>query len=252
MGQMFTGQDNMKIYTTDTPVGKISVMDNDIFASQLKQLGQYAEQTVIDDYLKPYIENVKTILDIGGHVGYHTLGYKKINPESTIHIFEPQIQLFNLLNKNIKDNNITKVHTYNNAVGHINTKINLGDTITDGPNANRPYEYGSSDLYNLGGVSIGFGSTEVDMICLDSLALEDVGYIKVDVEGAESLVFLGAKDLIKKYKPVICFEHNHKKLNSDFVFSIFGSSLPSPFDVLKSLGYNKFIQIPYENIIATQ
>lgn len=240
----------MKIYTCTTPVGKISTIYTDIFTTQLKQLGEYAEQSVIDTHLRQYILNSRTILDVGGHIGYHTLGYKKINPQVKIHVFEPQKQLFDLLNKNLFDNEIENVFSYNLAVGHTNLKVTLSDIITDGPNCNESFSYDSNKIYNLGGVSIGFGKTEVQMISLDSMDLENIDYIKVDVEGAESLVFLGAKNILQKYKPVICFEYNHKKLNSEFLNSIYGSELLSPFEVLKSFGYSQFKNIPYENVIA--
>lgn len=242
----------MKIYTTNTPVGKISVLENDsIFSNQLKNLGKYVEQDIIDNYLKPYVENAKTILDIGGHVGYHSLAYRKLNSEAIIHTFEPQAEIFDLLNKNLLDNNSQNIFTYNKAVGHINTQITLSDVITDGPNANKIFNYGTSEMFNLAGVSIGFGRRQIDMISLDSMNFKDVNYIKVDVEGAESLVFFGGENTIKKFKPIICFEHNHKKLDDKFVFSLYGSELPNPIEVLRSFGYTKFTKIPYENIIAT-
>lgn len=241
----------MKICTVSTPVGIVNSIDNDYFSSQLKELGMYAEQSVIDEYLMPYVKSARTILDIGGHVGYHTLAYKKINSKVKIHTFEPQKELFELLNKNITVNNINDVFTYNLAVGHVNSKITLGDTIYDGPNANIPFNYDSSDIFNLGGVSIGFGNKEIDMITLDSMNFKDVDYIKVDVEGAETLVFLGAIELISKYKPTICFEYNHKKIEPNFLEYIGKKDLESPIEVLKNIGYTTFKEIPYENILCT-
>ena len=44
------------------------------------------------------------------------------------------------------------------------------------------------------------------MKSLDSFNFQNVSLIKVDVEGAERLVFLGAKATIRKFKPAIIFE----------------------------------------------
>ena len=41
------------------------------------------------------------------------------------------------------------------------------------------------------------GSVVVKMVTVDSLNLENVDYMKIDVEGAESLVLLGAAETIK-------------------------------------------------------
>lgn len=48
----------------------------------------------------------------------------------------------------------------------------------------------------------------VNTITLDELSLPDkIDFIKIDVEGAESLVLKGAFNTIRKNKPIIVFEH---------------------------------------------
>lgn len=241
----------MKVYTTNTPVGEISSFENDSFAKQVMELGYYAEQVILDNELKPYIEKSNTILDIGGHVGYHSIGYSRINPNAVIHTFEAQSNMFSLLKRNIEANQLEdKINIYNKAMGHKLGSMNMATSITDGPNANTNIEYGTDRELNLGGVSIGIGGEEVEMVTIDSLNLDSLDYIKIDVEGAESLVFLGGEQTIKKHHPVICFEHNHKSLPLDFIQSLGFDSLPTPFELLKSWGYTKFTNIPYENVIA--
>ena len=41
---------------------------------------------------------------------------------------------------------------------------------------------------------------------IDDLNLKDIGFIKIDAEGAELKVLIGAKKLIKKYKPTLLIE----------------------------------------------
>jgi len=241
----------MKIHTKKTPIGEISSFENDSFTKQIMELGYYAEQLILDNQLKPIIENSKIIIDIGGHVGYHSIAYARINPNAKIYTFEAQLEMFNLLKNNVLVNNLDNIiTTYNKAVGHFDGKINMSTQITDGPNANTNIEYGTDKELNLGGVSIGFGGEEVEIIKLDSLEFDKIDYIKIDVEGAESLVLLGAEKTIKKDYPIICFEYNHKKLSNDFLISYGFENISSPIDILKSWGYTKFTNIPYENIIA--
>lgn len=241
----------MKIYTTKTPIGEISIYENDSFAKQVMELGYYAEQSILDNELKPIIENSNIIVDIGGHIGYHSIAYSRINQNAKIYTFEAQSNIFSLLEHNIKSNKLEdKIFIYNKAVGHFNGKVNLSTQITDGPNSNTNIEYGTDKELNLGGVSIGSNGEEVDIIKLDSLNLEKVDYIKIDVEGAESLVLLGAENTIKTNYPIICFEHNHKKLSSEYLKILGFDHLDSPIEILKSWGYTKFTNIPYENIIA--
>ena len=241
----------MKIYTTNTPIGDISSFENDSFAKQVMQLGYYAEQSILDNQLKPIIEKSNTILDIGGHVGYHSIAYSRINPNATIHTFEAQSNMFSLLKRNVEANQLVdKITVYNKAMGHKLGTMNMATSITDGPNANTNIEYGTDRELNLGGVSIGIGGEDVEMVTIDSLNLDSLDYIKIDVEGAESLVFMGGEQTIKKYHPVICFEHNHKSLPLDFIQSLGFNSLSTPFEILESWGYTKFTNIPYENVIA--
>jgi FkbM family methyltransferase len=241
----------MKIYTRQTPIGEISSFENDSFTKQIMEFGYYAEQLILDNHLKPIIENCNTVIDIGGHVGYHSIAYSRINPNIKIHTFEAQLEMFKLLKHNVETNNlIDKITVYNTAVGHFDGHINMSTQITDGPNSNTNVEYGTDKELNLGGLSIGFGGEEVKIVKIDSLQFEKIDYIKIDVEGAESLVLMGAENTIKRDYPIICFEFNHKKLSNDFLKSIGFENIPSPIDVLKSWGYTKFTNIPYENIVA--
>jgi len=242
----------MNIIRVNTPIGIINAYKNDSFAKQLEQLGMYAEQSILDKELKPIIIASEFILDIGGHVGYHSIGYSRINPNAKIITFEAQSRMFTLLDQNVKDNNLqANIIVHNKAVGHEVGQINLSTFITDGPNANTNIEYGTERELNLGGVSIGVNGELVEMITIDSLMLDKIDYIKIDVEGAESLVLLGGEQTIKKHHPVICFEYNHKRLSNEFVNSLGFLELPTPVELLKSWGYTSFIDIPYENIVAT-
>lgn len=240
----------MDIKNQNTPIGKVASFINDSFTKQITHLGYYAEQEIIDNYLKPYVEKSEIILDVGGHVGYHSIAYSRINNRSKIKTFEPQREVYNLLDLNIKQNNINNVEIYNLAVGHKNKNITLSNTITDGPNRGINFEYGGEKEFNIGGVSIGKGGDEIDMITIDSLELTSLDYIKIDVEGAESLVLMGAKETILKHKPVICFEYNHKQLSQEYLSDIGFELLPTPHDILKDYGYSIFKDIPYQNVIA--
>jgi len=54
----------------------------------------------------------------------------------------------------------------------------------------------------------------VPMRTLDSFDYTDIGFIKIDVEGYEYKVLLGAKETIKKYRPVLLVEQNRGNLNA--------------------------------------
>jgi len=59
-----------------------------------------------------------------------------------------------------------------------------------------------------------WGPVTVPMRTLDSFDYTDIGFIKIDVEGYEYKVLLGAKETIKKYRPVLLVEQNRGNLNA--------------------------------------
>ena len=107
-----------------------------------------------------------------------------------------------------------------------------------------------------GGVQIGQGGETVEMVTLDAFSFSNVSLMKVDVEGAERLVFWGAREMLRRNKPSIIVELTGDPLFSDRVeshcnltneqkqFSILG--------FLKSIGYNRIVLLPplYENVLV--
>lgn len=236
--------------TFDTKIGKITCYNNDhYFYNSFKTENPY-ELKMIDGYLKPFIKYAKNILDIGSHIGFHSVAYSRINPAVKIVAFEPQRMVFNLLRENVESNSLKNVTTINAAVSNKKGTFNLSSSISDGQNANTNIEYGTDKAFNLGGVCLGKNGEEVETITIDSLELENIDFIKIDVEGAEALVLLGGIETIKKYKPVICFESNFKTITAEMK-EMFGlDDVKTPKEILQEIGYTIFADIPNENIIA--
>lgn len=236
--------------TFDTKVGKIACYNNDHYFYNSFKTGNPYEQRMIDSYLKPFVSGSRFILDIGSHIGYHSIAYARINPDATILAFEPQKMVFDLLNENIQANGLTNVTTINAAVSNKEGIFSLCSSISDGKNANTNIEYGTDKEFNLGGVCLGKHGELVKTRTIDSLNLKNLDFIKVDVEGAESLVILGGLDTIARCRPVICYESNAKTVTDDMK-GMFGiDTIKSPKELLESIGYTIFANITNDNIIA--
>ena len=236
--------------TFDTNIGKISCYKNDhYFYNSFSNNNPY-EKKMIDGFIKPFIIYSDYILDIGSHIGYHSIYYSKINPHAKIMAFEPQKMVFNLLEENIKLNSLQNILPLNFAVSNKSGKFSLSKSISDGQNAGETIEYGTEKNFNLGGVSLGKDGEEVNTITIDSLNVEGLDFVKIDVEGAESLVLLGGLETLKKYKPVICFESNYKTITPEMK-ELFGlSDVKKPIEILKEIGYSVFSGISNDNVIA--
>lgn len=224
----------------NTQYGYMSYFKNDMAFADSLNAGQIYEQDFVMEFLQDIVKSSKTILDIGSHAGSHTVLYKHINPDCEIYCFEPQSEMYNLLHHNISKNNFTNVIALNNGVANVSIKSSMSKSVLDGDNVGKAIEYGTGKRFNLGGLQIGNGGEEIETITIDSLGLKSCDYIKIDVEGFEPLVLMGAKETIEKFHPTILFESNHKVISKEMAEK-FGLSYPvdSSFDILKSYGYKE-------------
>lgn len=234
---------------SSTKYGEMKYLKNDYFIAQSLKDNIMYEETYVENYLKEYIEKSNYILDIGAHIGCHSVMYSNINPKAKIYSFEMQKELYDLLKINTINKNI---NIYNCAIGNKIKMITQSNTISDGPNYNTPIEYYTEKEFNYGGLSIGYNGRECMMISIDDLNLSGCDFIKIDVEGFEYAVILGGLKTIMKYKPTIFFE-----LNPDKPFTIYHCELTdinkksdvSVENLLRSLGYSEFKEIGM-NILA--
>ena len=228
----------------NTQYGYMSYFKNDMAFADSLNAGQVYEQDFVMEFLQDVVKSSKTILDIGSHAGSHTVLYKHINPDCKIYCFEPQSEMFKLLEHNISKNSFKDVIAHNKGVANVAIKSSMSKFVLDGDNVGKAIEYGTGKRFNLGGLQVGNGGEEIETLTVDSLNLTECDYIKIDVEGFEPLVLMGAEQTIKKFKPTILFESNHKVISKEMAES-FGLSYPvaSSFDILKSYGYKDIVLI---------
>ena len=148
-------------------------------------------ESYIDGFIKD-LSNEMNIIDVGSHVGFITCKFSKHFKNGIIYSFEPSKISYSYLIKNIDLNMLNNVKHYNLAVG--DKECNVGLTNND----------------NLFLNEIDIDGTDVKMITIDSLKLENIGMIKIDAEGFEIQVLRGLNDTIKINKPILFIEiHDH-------------------------------------------
>ena len=98
--------------------------------------------------------------------------------------------------------------------------------------------------------------TQFSSNCLTLLSPGTIGAIprldllKVDVEGAEPLVFYGAKNTIKKHKPIILFEKNNQLITQSMITHMKLPKKVYMFEIMEyaiSLGYTLMIDVWLED-----
>jgi len=198
--------------------------------------GKVFEHHIINDMLKSHVEKSKYIVDVGANIGCHAF-----NTDSKIIAFEPQEKLYEILVKNVEQNGYRdRIDVYKQGLGHCKMSCELASL----DKMDKDLRNGGC---NKGGVGIGKGGEHMTITTLDSLELPGLDFIKIDVEGAEGLVIMGGKETIKKYKPVVCFEHNYQRIEPSIVGL---DHVPSPFEELVKLGYKKFEYLDWDNYLA--
>lgn len=237
--------------TFKTDYGKMTCFKNDIvFYSHLFN-GKVYEEGLINNSIVPTLNGLdgeKVILDIGAHIGSHSIIYSTRINNCKVIAFEAQRRIFQLLEKNMNDNNIKNCFVNNKAVGHVVTQTTLSNMLYDGYDCE--IEYDTEKRLNYGGIGLGKNGETVNMITIDSLDLDRCDYMKMDVEGAEILVLMGAKQTIEKFMPIIWFEKCDKTVSEEMKTSLkIDFEIPEITDYLKGFGY-RLIQIDEHNMLA--
>ena len=157
-----------------------------------------------------HIKKKNTAIDIGAHCGFWSF-YLSINFKKT-YAFEPISIFRECFSRNISTNNV-KLFPF--AIGEANKLVSL-----------------DIDLKNTGATHISKEINEknlVKMKMLDEFEFENLDFVKIDVEGYESNVVIGAENTFKKHKPIIIIEQkDHSKR--------YGDSKYKALNILKKYG----------------
>lgn len=144
--------------------------------------------------------NHKTIVEVGANIGNHVVFYEHFLNKENILAFEPEPNNYKLLCKNISFNT---TFAYQLALGENYNKVNMIKRID-----------------NNSGSFITTNGNNVDMIPLDSLNLQNVTLMKIDTEGTELQVIKGAKETIRKCKPLIYAEFEHGENVNSYLYEL--------------------------------
>lgn len=129
----------------------------------------------------------KVALDIGAHVGLWSMWLTKLF--ARVIAFEPVPDHYNIYPYNVTDRN---AHLHHVALGADYGEVTMGNT--PGESTGNTHVV-TSDPANL-----------VSMFPLDHFKLQNVDFIKIDTEGYEKQILLGARKTIEDNKPVIIVE----------------------------------------------
>ena len=156
---------------------------------------------VEEDLLEIVVDRQRVAVDVGAYAGTYTLRLADL--AHTVYAFEPDVEMAAMLRRVAPPN----VHVSQNAVSDREGTSEFHVPLSKG--RRRAVNCGSLVVQHPG------RDYEVRLVkttTLDaSLANSDVGFIKIDVEGAEQSVLVGAQKLIARCHPVILAEANNRE-----------------------------------------
>lgn len=196
-----------------------------------------AKGTAWEPHIVRFVEKLKEvydihhIVDVGANFGYHTLFFSRIVGEGgMVFAFEPQVQNYDLLQKNVHDNSLTNVTTFNNACADtedvvymplfelpLTAPTNMGD-ITPNVLCHNVIAY----------------THPVKSVRLDDVGLPKIDMVKIDVQGWEIHVLHGFRKKLQEDKPILIVEFEH------FQMSKLGNTCKDLADILRKHGYHIF------------
>lgn len=149
----------------------------------LQKFGHYERE--VESILSKLVTKETTFIDVGANIGYFTILCSRL--AQAVYAFEPVPVVFERLSRNISLNNCKNVRAYQCAVSKERTRLRLFESkISDGHDSTVKRSEHDRSIF-------------VDAVTLDETvepSARDI-VMKVDVEGSEMGVILGAIGLIR-------------------------------------------------------
>lgn len=178
-------------------------------------------EPLAEEVIAQHVSEGMHVIDVGANIGYHTLRMARaVGNSGRVIAVEPTTRAVTRLRRNLELNGIRNVGVVVAAVAD--------------------YDKAAADLalqssYPLSGEKP-MEHVRVPVMTLDSLvatsAFERLDFIKIDVDGFEAQVLRGARESLRRFRPVLFFEVTPSSLEAA------GESLADMVDSLSTLGYS--------------
>ena len=187
------------------------------------------EINLIKDLIKPNTDS----LDIGVYRGVYSFEMAKYS--KIVHSFEPNPVIFKFINKNLKKLK-KNIKLYNCALSDrneiIDLKIPIRNVNYNKNNYEEYYQMGKATIHKENEFS-NYEKFQVNAKQIDEFNFQDeISFIKIDVEGHEREVIKGGINKIKKEKPKLLVEIEHKYTKK---------KVSETLGYINSIGYDSFV-----------
>ena len=178
-------------------------------------------------YFQSLLRPTSVIFDVGAYIGVYAFTASRIVTSGSIHVFEPNPLSAQRIRRTIARNAIVNIYLNECAVGNQKGSIQfyLHETPTMSALSHSDKTHQVVDVPVL----------TIDEYCHNN-AIPTIDVIKIDVEGAELLVLLGAAEAIARFRPIIIVEL-HRRLSIHY-----GHTVEDTIRYLQDIQYALFTQ----------
>jgi FkbM family methyltransferase len=188
-------------------------------------------------YEEEFLEHIRALdrrgvyVDIGAHLGTHTVWFATLCPSTHVHAFEPVGRFADVVRRNIAANGLEDRVTLH--------QVGLSDSAGRAINTLSP----EHQMGFMADVTV--AQESFDVVCLDDvLRRQPVAVMKLDVEGMEAAALRGARRILSRWRPVVYAEAHSQEIVAEIE------------QVLRPFGYrstgNVFNSSPTYEFVAPQ
>jgi FkbM family methyltransferase len=157
-----------------------------------------------------------TILDCGANIGLSVIDFKRRHPGAKVIAFEADPAIFDVLQRNVESFKLSGVELHNAAVWNDDAGVTFASE--------------GSDAGHIG--SDGGAGISVKSVRLRDFLNEDIEFLKLDIEGAETDVLQDCADCLGKVKRVFVEYHSYAGQPQ---------TLPDILTILSNSGFRYYI-----------
>jgi FkbM family methyltransferase len=188
----------------------------------------YNEQTFA--VMKRALQPTSSCIDVGAYKGDILAEMVKYAPKGTHYAFEPLPHLYKTLQKRFTS---PQIKIYELALSDF-----TGTSVFTYVASNEGYSGFKQRNYDRPDEVITKITVKVDTLDRVLPTNAKIDFIKIDVEGAEFQVLRGAKQTIRKSRPIIVFEHglgasDHYKTKPEDIYQLLSSELGLKINLLE-------------------
>jgi len=150
------------------------------------------------EFARPEIDLIgsickRSLIDVGANIGAISLPIANNFPNIRVIAIEAIPSIFSILRENVNRNALTNITLINAAAGEENGVLNISK-----PDIDQNKNVGALSLLDLQAPN---AEVEIGVIKIDDISPDDTDFVKIDVEGFEPRVLLGAPHLLKNVRP---------------------------------------------------